>query len=150
MGEKRQQGSGYWNGAHTTHRLLFHLVWIPKYRRRVMQGKIALRLEQLFRQACEVHDWQLHELSVQPDHVHLLLQIHPRQSVSKVVGLIKGGSSRALRKEFPKLEEFLWSKDFWADGYFAESVGQSQEAVIRRYIKEQRHEREPAKETGTR
>ena len=105
-----------------THRLRFHLVWVPKYRRRVLEGDIARRAEELFRQACEVNGWGLHELSVQPDHVHLLLQIPPRISVSKAVNLLKGGSSRVLRQEFPNLEEFLWGKSFWCDGFFAESM----------------------------
>lgn len=134
-----RRGSGYWSGAHTTHRLLFHLVWIPKYRRRVLEGAVALRVAELFRQACEVNSWQLHELNVQPDHVHLLLQISPKVSVAKVVNLLKGGSSRILRKEFPELEEFLWGDSFWCDGYFAESIGQTEEGVIRRYIQQQGH-----------
>jgi putative transposase len=138
-----RRGSGYWSGAHTTHRLLFHLVWIPKYRRRVLEGAIAVRVAELFRQACEVNHpraagtRQLHELNVQPDHVHLLLQISPRVSVAKVVNLLKGGSSRLLRVEFPELEEFLWGNSFWCDGYFAESIGQTEEGVIRRYIQQQ-------------
>ena len=127
----------YWSGAHTTHRLQFHLVWIPKYRRRVLEGAIATRLRALLLQACAVNDWHLHEVSVQPDHVHLLLQIHPRESVAQVVKQLKGGSSRLLRAEFPELEEFLWGKSFWGNGYFAESVGQTQEEVIRRYIRDQ-------------
>lgn len=136
-------GSPYWTGAHTTHRLRFHLVWTPKYRKRVLEGAIALRVAELFRQACEVNHprrvgtRQLHELSVQPDHVHLLLQISPRISIAKTVNLLKGGSSRVLRQEFPELEEFLWGRSFWSDGYFVESVGQTEEGVIRRYIKEQ-------------
>ena len=139
-------GSGYWSGAHTTHRLRFHLVWIPKYRRRVLQGAIATRVAELFYQACEVNDWQLHELNVQPDHVHLLVQISPRVSVvsvAKVVNQLKGGSSRALRKEFTELEEFLWGNSFWCDGYFAESVGQTEEGVIRRYIQNQGKPNDP-------
>jgi putative transposase len=139
------RASAYWSGAHTTHRLRFHLVWIPKYRKRVLEGALATRLTELIEQACEVNDWFLHELSVQPDHVHLLLQIHPRESVAKVMNQIKGGSSRMLRKEFPELDEFLWGDSFWSDGYFAESVGQTEEVVIRRYIREQGRE----KETGT-
>lgn len=127
----------YWSGAHTTHRLRFHLVWVPKYRRRVLEGAIATRLTELLQQACVVNAWELHELSVQPDHVHLLLQIPPRFSVSKVVNLLKGGSSRLLRKEFADLEEFLWGDSFWCDGYFAETVGQTEEGVIRRYIRNQ-------------
>ncbi len=83
----------------------------------------------------------------EPDHVHLLLQIPPRISVSKAVNVLKGGSSRVLRQgremplrhflEFPDLEDFLWGKSFWCDGFFAESMGQMEEAVIRRYIQNQ-------------
>jgi REP-associated tyrosine transposase len=132
-----EPSTGYWTGAHTTHRLRFHLVFIPKYRKRVLEGAIATAVKALFEQASEVNDWQIHEISVQPDHVHLLLQIHPRESVAVVVQRLKGGSSRVLRAEYPQLEEFLWGESFWSDGYFVESVGQSEEAVIRRYIKEQ-------------
>lgn len=127
----------YWTGAHTTHRLRFHLVWIPKYRRRVLQGPVATRLSELLHQACEVNHWQLHELNVQTDHVHLLIQINPAQSVSSVLQRLKGGTSRVLRSEFPALEEFLWGKSFWADGYFAETVGLVEEATVRRYIQNQ-------------
>ena len=129
--------SRYLAGAHTTHRLRVHLVWTPKYRRRVLQGAVAKRVEALLRQGCEVRNWPLHELNVQPDHLHLLLQIPPSVSVAKVVNLLKGRSSRLLRLEFPELEEFLWGESFWCDGYFVESVGQTQEGVIRRYIQDQ-------------
>jgi len=127
----------YWTGAHTTHRLRFHLVFVPKYRKRVLAGPVAVRLEALLREACEVSNWHLHELSIQPDHVHLLVQISPRESVSSVVQRLKGGTSRVLRAEFPRLTEFLWGTSFWAVGYFAESVGKVDEATLRRYIQNQ-------------
>lgn len=130
--------SEYWTGAHTTHRLRYHLVWIPKYRRRVLEGAVASRLTELLAQACEVNDWQAHELSVQPDHVHLLVQAHPRDGLPDVVQRLKGGTSRVLRAEFPALEEFLWGESFWADGYFAETVGTVEEDIVRRYIQNQR------------
>lgn len=129
--------SGYWTGAHTLHRLRFHLVWTPKYRRRVLGETVATRLTELLHQACEVKEWQLHELSVQPDHVHLLVQVSPTDSISSVMQSLKGGTARALRLEFPELEEFLWGESFWGDGYFAESVGQQEEAVLRAYIRHQ-------------
>jgi len=128
----------YWSGAHTKHRLLYHLVWVPKYRKRILKGNIAKRVKELFRQACEVNEWSLEELNVMDDHVHMLIQIRPRESVSRVVQLLKGGSSRVLRTEIPELEEFLWGDSFWADGYFAETVGKTNEEVIRKYIREQR------------
>ena len=100
-------------------------------------GDIARRLNELFMQACEMNDWELHELNIQKDHVHMLLQINPRESLSSVMQILKGGSSFVIRKEFPDLEEFLWGDSFWGDGFFAESVGAKNEKVIRDYIKNQ-------------
>ena len=109
--------SAYWTGGHTKHRLRYHLVWVPKYRRRVLTGPLAQRLEELLREACEFNHWRVHELNVQPDHVHLLIQIEPERSLSKVLHSLKGGTSRVIRQEFPDLREFLWGKHLWADGY---------------------------------
>lgn len=124
----------YKTGVSTKHRILVHLVWCPKYRRRVLVGEVAKRLYALFKQACEMNDWQIHELNIKKDHVHMLLQINPRESIASVVHLIKGGSSRAIRQEYPELEEFLWGDSFWCDGYFAESVGKKSEKIIKEYI----------------
>jgi putative transposase len=128
----------YWTGGHTKHRLQIHLVWVPKYRKRVLQGKIVSRLKKLLYEACKVNRWWISELSIQDDHVHILVQIKPSESVADVVQILKGGTSRVIRKEFPELEEFLWGDSFWADGYFAESVGKVDEEVIRKYIKTQK------------
>ena len=127
----------YWKGAHTTHRLMCHLVWIPKYRKRVLEGQIALRLEELFRECAEVNKWRIDELNIQPDHVHMLVQIRPNIGVSKIVQYLKGGSSRIIREEFPELREFLWGDSFWADGYFAETAGNCNIEVIKKYIQNQ-------------
>jgi putative transposase len=126
----------YWHGAHTTHRLKYHLVWTPKYRRRVLQGEVAARIKGLFYNCVEINQWYLEELEVMPDHIHMLIQLPPSLSVSKVVQLLKGGSSKVIRAEHPELEEFLWGDSFWADGYFAESVGINNEATIKKYIQD--------------
>ncbi|MFH2085558.1 MAG: IS200/IS605 family transposase [bacterium] len=131
-------GDGYWIGAHTKHRLKTHIVWIPKFRKRVLKGKIAKRVMGLLYQACEVNNWWIHELAIQSDHVHILVQLPPKVSISYAVQIFKGGSSRKIREEFPELEEFLWGESFWADGYFAESVGRLEEDVIKTYIRDQR------------
>ena len=133
--------SGYWSGAHTRHRLRYPVVWVPKYRRRVLSGDLAVRLQALLLQACDVNRWEMHELSVMEDHVRLLIQISAKESVSAVVGRLKGGSSRILRGEFPDLEEFLWGDSFWASGFFAETVGQRDETVVRWYIRDQQKEK---------
>ena len=127
----------YWTGAHSKHRLMYHLIWIPKYRKRILKAGLAIRLKELFEQCAEMNRWEIHELNIQPDHVHMLIQLRQDISVSKAVQLLKGGSSKKIREEHPELEEFLWGDSFWADGYFAETVGQINEARIREYIKNQ-------------
>lgn len=128
----------YWTGKHTTHRVLYHLVWIPKYRKRVLIGKVAGRLKALLYEAAQVNRWWIHEMNIKEDHVHVLVQVRPAVSVAEVVQRFKGGTSMVLRREFPELEEWIWGESFWADGYFAESVGRAQEELVRRYIREQR------------
>ena len=130
--------STYWTGAHTKHKLRYHIVWIPKYRKRVLIGKLVTRLKELLYQAAEVNKWSIEELSIMKDHIHMLVQVKPDKELSKVVQIFKGGTSKMLRAEFPELEEFLWGDSLWADGYFAESVGVSDESMIRKYIREQK------------
>lgn len=131
----------YWSGAHTKHRMLYHIVWIPKYRKRCLEGNIAKRIEELIVQCAEIYRWEIDELNIQKDHVHMLIQLRPDRSVSEVMQLIKGRSSFFIRKEFPKLEEFAWksgrTESFWADGYFVETVGQVNEEKIKEYIRNQ-------------
>ena len=131
--------SRYWSGAHTKHRMLYHIVWIPKYRKRVLIGKIANRIQELLEECAEINRWYIDELNIQRDHVHMLVRLRPDTSVSKVVQLFKGRSSYEIRKEFPNLKEFSWgtTKSFWSDGFFVETVGQVDEAVIKKYIRNQ-------------
>jgi len=102
----------YKTGAHTKHRLQCHVVWIPKYRKRVLRGKIAARVKRLMYEACKINRWWISELAIQEDHVHVVIQFNPRNSVAEVVQILKGGTSRVIRKEFPELEEFLWGDSF--------------------------------------
>ena len=127
----------YRTGGHTKYRLQYHIVWIPKYRRRVLRGKVSIRLRQLLYEACRMNRWWISELSIQDDHVHVMIHLNASNSVGEAVQRLKGGTSRVIRKEFPELEEFLWGDSLWADGYFAESVGEVDEEVVKRYIREQ-------------
>lgn len=126
----------YWSGAHTKHRMLYHIVWIPKYRKRILEGAIAKKIEELLRECADVNDWRIDELNVQNNHVHMLVQLSPETSVSKAVQLFKGRSSYMIRREFSDLLEFHYGagKSFWADGFFVETVGQVNEARIKEYI----------------
>jgi putative transposase len=101
----------------------------------VLEGKIAERLKKLFQECAEINSWNIEELNIQRDHVHMILRLKPSVSVSRAVQLLKGGSSKIIREEYPSLEEFLWGDSFWSDGYFAETVGKVNEQVIREYVK---------------
>jgi len=67
----------------------------------------------------------------------MIIQMNPSDSIAEVVQILKGGTSRVIRQEFPDLEEFLWGDSFWADGYFAETIGNVDEEIVRKYIREQ-------------
>ena len=129
--------SRYWKGSQTTHRLMYHLIWVPKYRRRILTGKVAKRLSELMYECADLQRWKIEELNIKEDHVHVMVRMRPEVSVSRMVQLFKGMTSKIIREEFPGLKEFLWGKSFWADGYFAETSGQVNESKIREYIRNQ-------------
>jgi len=127
----------YQNGSHSKYRLMIHLVWVPKYRKRILKGKLASRIEELLKLCAEANRWKILELSIQPDHVHVVVQFVPTISVCKMVQLFKGKSSKIIREEFPELEESYWGDSFWADGYFAETAGKCDINVVLDYVKNQ-------------
>ena len=128
----------YYTGAHTKHRNMYHIVWIPKYRKKILQGKIKTRVEECLRECAEVNDWEIQELNIQLEHVHLMIQIPPSIRVCDVVQALKGSSSRIVRKEMPtEIRRMLRGPSFWADGYFSATAGDCSEAAIRNYIQNQ-------------
>ena len=102
-----------------------------------MKGKLAKRIAELLYTCAEVNGWKILELNVQEDHIHMVVQFVPHISVSKMVQLFKGKSSKIIREEFPELEEVYWGDSFWADGYFAETAGQCSIETILAYVKNQ-------------
>ena len=129
--------SYYWTGSHTKYRLMYHLVWLPKYRKRILEGAVKRLLGELFYECAEISGWVIAELNIQRDHVHMVVLLKQTISVSQAVQRFKGGSSKVIREEFPELKEFLWGKNFWTEGYFAETVGRIAEDAIKNYVKNQ-------------
>jgi len=124
-----------------TYDIQYHFVWIPKYRKRILNGKIGKRVKELIYEYTEINQFEVLELSIQEDHIHLLLSAKPRYSPAEIMRLIKGGSSRILRKELSEIKEFLWGDSFWADGYFVSTHSTVTEDIIKKYIKEQNKDR---------
>ncbi len=113
----------------------YHVVWCPKYRRAVLTGSVAAHLSVLIGEAVKAKDGELVEVSVQPDHVHLLVGVDPQFGVHRLVKHIKGTSSRVLRDEFPSLRSRLPS--LWTNSYFVATAGGAPLATIQRYIEQQ-------------
>lgn len=123
--------------SHTAYDISYHFTFIPKYRRRKLVGQIKEKLEGMIRFCAQVNEFEIMDLAIQPDHVHLLVSAKPTYSPSEIMQLIKGGTSKKLRELFPELEESVWSSAFWADGYFVGTVGIHNLNSVKQYIRNQ-------------
>ena len=127
----------YRHGSHSRYDLKIHLVFVTKYRKKVLTGEIAKRARKLIREICLANDIQIVKGHISKDHVHLLLSYPPRLSVSKIAQYVKGKSSRKLLQEFSELKRKFWGQHLWARGYFAVSTGNVTDKVIEEYIANQ-------------
>jgi putative transposase len=117
------------------YRCTYHVVWCPKYRRPVIVGDVAERLEQIVREVCVEHDAPIIELETMPDHVHLLVVCDPQYGIHRLIKRVKGRSSRVLRQEFPSLRSRL--PTLWTNSYFVATVGGAPLAIVKQYIADQ-------------
>jgi putative transposase len=116
----------------------YHLIWCPKYRRKVLVGEVAERLKELLAEKSADIGAPIDTLEVMPDHVHLFVKATPVLSPHYIVQQLKGFSSRRLRQEFPKLKSRL--PTLWTRSYYCESVGHISQETIRRYIEDQKNQ----------
>ena len=113
----------------------YHLVWIPKYRKNILNKEIAEYLKQVFKEISEQFEFEIDTMEVMKDHVHLFLSAPPRYSPARVVQIMKSISAKQVFRRFPHLEDVLWNKELWSNGYFVRTVGDKVTAeVIQRYI----------------
>ncbi len=115
----------------------YHVVWCPKYRRKVLVPPIDERLKQIIGEVCEEHDAEIEELEVMLDHVHLLVSVDPQFGIHRLMKLVKGRSSRLLRQEFPVLKRKL--PTLWTNSYVCATTGGAPLSVVTQYIEQQKH-----------
>lgn len=126
-----------WTKSKTSvHNVAYHLIWCPKYRRKVLIEKVEKRLKQLLKQKAKENDWRIETLEIMPDHVHIFVKANPVASPHWIVQQFKGYSSNILRKEFPELKSKL--PTLWTRSYYCESVGHISEDTIKKYIEDQK------------
>ena len=114
----------------------YHVVWCPKYRRKVLVDGVDTRLKEIARAVAEEMHFEIIEMEVMPDHVHMLVEVDPQLGIHKAVKRVKGRSSHDLREEFPWLRRRLPS--LWTNSYFVSTVGGAPLAAARRYIEDQK------------
>ena len=124
---------------HTRWECKYHVVFIPKYRRKALFGQLRTELGVIFRALAAQRESQVVEGHIQPDHVHMLLSIPPKYSVAQVVGYIKGKSAIQIARTFIGKRRNFTGENFWARGYFVSTVGRD-ELTIRQYIRNQEAE----------
>ena len=125
--------------AHTTWNCKYHIVFAPKYRRQIIYGKYKASIGQILRLLCERKGVEIHEAEACPDHIHMLVSIPPKLSISSFMGYLKGKSTLMLYDRHPELQS-KWDKAFWARGYYVETIGNITDEAVQKYIKEQAEE----------
>ena len=124
--------------AHAVWQCKYHIVWCPKYRFRVLDGEVRKTLRDIIRQLCDWKKIEILEGNVQEDHIHLVLSIPPKYSVSEAVGFLKGKSAIKIFDLYHELKKRYWGRHFWAKGYCVSTVGLDEDK-IKKYVKWQRH-----------
>ena len=127
------------SGSHTRHELKYHFVWCPKYRRLALKGNRGRYLARVIYEVAERYDFEVIELAVMPDHVHMFVTAPPDVAPSSIIQRVKSITAREMFKRFPGLKRILWGGALWARGYFVMSSSEgTTDEMIQRYIKEQR------------
>ncbi len=120
----------YTKGSHTLYHHRYHLVWITKYRYRVLRGELQRRVRAVIAQVAEESGVKILNGVVSSDHIHLLVSIPPQLPVSEFVKRAKGRSSRKVQQEFPELRKRYWGQHFWARGHFSATSGNVTDEMI--------------------
>ena len=116
--------------------IAYHLVWIPKYRRKVLTTEVEKATKELIAECCERHELTLLALETDQDHVHVFISAPPRFSPAEIANLLKGSSSRSLRERFPHLKRVCGKEHLWTQSYYVGTAGSVSAETIRRYIME--------------
>ena len=120
--------------AHVKWECKYHVVWVPKYRKKILFGKVRRRVGEIIRELCRQKEIELIEGHAMSDHIHICISVPPKYSIANTVGFLKGKSAIKIHREF--VDQRNMKKNFWARGYCVSTVGLNEEQ-IKRYIRDQ-------------
>jgi putative transposase len=124
----------YQHEQHNVHLVMYHIIWCPKRRRKVLVGPVRTRLEQIIKEVVGENGWQIMQLAIQPDYVHLFIRSNPYTLPTDIPRHIKGRSSHILREEFPHLRKL---PSLWTRSFLLSTAGNVSQELIQRYIERQ-------------
>ena len=127
----------YRKTTHTTYDCKYDIVWITKYRKKVLMGQVSIRVREIIRGICKQNDVEILRGHVSKDHIHLFVSVPPHLAISKLVQYLKGKSSYKLLQEDKNLSKQFWGRHLWARGYFVATSGNITDEVIMQYIENQ-------------
>ncbi|NOR76144.1 MAG: IS200/IS605 family transposase [Draconibacterium sp.] len=129
--------SEYKKLSHVIYYHVYHIVWTPKYRYKILNGSIKSNIEKTLHMLCEWKKVEIKELNIQKDHIHIVVFVPPKISISNLMGILKGKTAIKIFKSFPDLKKKpYWGNHFWSVGYCSNTVGLDEEQ-IRKYVKYQ-------------
>ena len=131
--------------AHTKWNCKYHIVFAPKYRRQVIYGKIKADIGKMLRKLCEYKQIEILEAEACKDHIHMLISVPPKYSISQIMGYLKGKSSLMIFKKYANLKYKYGNRHFWCRGFYVDTVGRNKKAIAE-YIKNQLHEDKEAEQ----
>lgn len=121
------------------YQMAYHVIWCPKYRKRILKGEIAKALRLAITAICIEREWPILTLEIQPDHIHLFVTIPPSQAVADAVKILKGSTARKLFVAFPALKDQLYGGHLWSPSYYVGTAGNVSAETIRHYIERTEH-----------
>jgi len=129
--------------SHAVYDTRYHIVWAPKYRKCILNEKVSAYTKEIFKEIGEKYKFEIEEMEICEDHIHIFIGFPPRYSISEVVKIIKSISGRKIFEKYGELREELWGGELWEDGYFVRTVGDKvTKEVIKRYIKYKQKEKQ--------
>jgi len=124
------------HGNSCVYNINYHIVFCPKYRKKVLTKEIKADLETIFKSICESNNWKIIEMTIQPDHIHIFLSVHPHTSSMELVKKLKGISARLIFKKYPVFQKKeYWGKHLWSGGYYVGTAGIVTKEAIEKYIR---------------
>ena len=131
--------------AHTKWNCKYHIVFAPKYRRQVIYGKIKADIGKMLRKLCEYKQIEILEAEACKDHIHMLISVPPKYSISQIMGYLKGKSSLMIFEKYANLKYKYGNRHFWCRGFYVDTIGRNKKAIAE-YIRNQLHEDKEAEQ----